>query len=81
MLVGVLSHVVFVVIDWCLVYISNVYLGVVSKKLKKVQPESSAVFGAGVLLGTSTSENQHFLPSLVFQNSSLSVCPWIAGMV
>ncbi len=57
--VGVLSHVVFVVIDWCLVYISNVYLGVVSKKLKKVQPESSAVFGAGVLLGTPTSENQH----------------------
>jgi hypothetical protein len=47
------------VIDWCLVYISNVYLGVVSKKLKKVQPESSAVFGAGVLLGTPTSENQH----------------------
>ncbi len=55
-LVGVLSDVIFVVIDWCLVYISNVYLGVVSKK---VQPESSAVFGAGVLLGTPTSENQH----------------------
>jgi hypothetical protein len=35
-LVDVLSDVVFVVIDWCLVYISNVYLGVVSKKLKKV---------------------------------------------
>jgi hypothetical protein len=58
-LVDVLSDVGFVVIDWCLVYISNVYLGVVSKKLKKVQPESSAVFGAGVLLGTPTSENQH----------------------
>ncbi len=58
-LVGVLSQVSFVVIDWCLVYISNVYLGVVSKKPKKVQPESSAVFGAGVLLGTPTSENRH----------------------